>query len=60
MRQSNRMKRILREQSGHPRTGGGQEVHDRINAELHTVGLEHFGEAIAQQDGADRGACRRV
>ena len=49
MRQSNRMKRILREQSGHPRTAGGQEVHDRINAELHTVGLEHFGEAIAQR-----------
>ena len=26
-----------------------QEVHDRIDAELHTVGLQHFGEAIAQR-----------
>ena len=42
MRRSNRMKRILREQSG-------QEVHDKIDAELHTVGLQHFGEAIAQR-----------
>ena len=25
------------------------EVHDRIDAELHTVGLQHFGEAIAQR-----------
>ena len=80
MRQSNRMKRILREQSGHPHTGSGrnrpprramplklgatlqppskrleakeqarQEVHGRIDAELHTVGLEHFSEAIAQR-----------
>jgi hypothetical protein len=49
MRQSNRMKRILSEQSVHRRTGDGEEVHDRINAELHTVGLEHFGEAIAQR-----------
>ena len=67
MRQSNRMKRILREQIG---TKGGrrkrrphsgppskqleakeqerQEVHDSIDAELHTVGLQHFSEAIAQ------------
>ena len=80
MRQSNRMKRILREQSGHPHTGSGrnqsphramplkldatlqppskrleakeqerQEVHDSIDAELHTVGLQHFSEAIAQR-----------
>ena len=80
MRRSNRMKRILREQSGHPYTGSGrnrlrchatslkpgatlqppskrleareqerQEVHDKIDAELHTVGLQHFGEAIAQR-----------
>jgi hypothetical protein len=26
-----------------------QDVHDRIDAELHTVGLPHFGEAIAQR-----------
>ena len=26
-----------------------QEVHARIDAELHTVGLEHFSEAIAQR-----------
>lgn len=26
-----------------------QEVHDKIDAELHAVGLEHFGEAIAQR-----------
>ena len=26
-----------------------QDVHDRIDAELHTVGLQHFGEAIAQR-----------
>src|SRR5688572_2691254 len=25
------------------------EVHDKIDAELHTVGLRHFGEAIAQR-----------
>jgi hypothetical protein len=25
------------------------EVHDKIDAELHTVGLQHFGEAIAQR-----------
>ena len=25
------------------------EVHDKIDAELHTAGLEHFGEAIAQR-----------
>ena len=80
MRRSNRMKRILREQSGHPDTGSGrnrprchatpltfgatlqppsrrleareqerEEVHDKIDAELHTVGLQHFGEAIAQR-----------
>ena len=80
MRQSNRMKRILREQSGHPYTGSGrsrpprrampltlgatlqspskrleakeqerQEVDARIDAELHTVGLEHFSEAIAHR-----------
>jgi hypothetical protein len=80
MRRSNRMKRILCEQSGHPDTGSGrnrprcyatplkravtlqppsrrlgareqerQEVHDKIDAELHTVGLQHFGEAIAQR-----------
>jgi hypothetical protein len=25
------------------------EVHDKIDAELHTIGLQHFGEAIAQR-----------
>jgi hypothetical protein len=40
MCRSNRMKRILRER---------QETHDKIDAELHTVGLQHFGEAIAQR-----------
>ena len=80
MRQSNRMRRILREQSRHPHTGSGrnrpphramplkrgatlqppskqleaeeherQEVRDSIDAELHTVGLQHFSEAIAQR-----------
>jgi hypothetical protein len=80
MRRSNRRKRILREQSGHPYTGSRrnrspcpaprltpgatsqprstrldaidqerQEVHHRIDAELHTVGLQHFGETIAQR-----------
>jgi hypothetical protein len=80
MRRSNRMKRILREQSEHPYTDSGRnrtrchatplkrgaalqppskrreareqerhEVHDKIDAELHTVGLQHFGEAIAQR-----------
>jgi hypothetical protein len=80
MRRSNRMKRILSEQSGHPYTGSGckrrrchatpsklgatrqhlsrrrtaseqerQDVHDKIDAELHTVGLQHFGAAIAQR-----------
>ena len=39
MRRSNRMKRILRE----------EEVHDRIDAELHTVGLKHFSKAIAHR-----------
>jgi hypothetical protein len=39
------MKRILREQSGHPDT----EVHDKIDAELHAVGLQRFGQAIAQR-----------
>jgi len=29
--------------------GADFEVHDKIDAELHTVGLEHFGEAIAQR-----------
>ena len=34
----------------HPDLQGGYfEVHDRIDAELHTVGLRHFGEAIAQR-----------
>ena len=37
MRRSNRMKRILR------------DVHDKIDAELHTVGLQHFGAAIAHR-----------
>jgi hypothetical protein len=52
MRRSNRMKRILCRQSGHPCTGSGQErqdVHDKIDAELHTVGLQHVGAAIAQR-----------
>jgi hypothetical protein len=80
MHRSNRMKRIQREQWGHPLTGGGrnwpprramsltpgatlqppanelevkeqesEKVHDRIAAELHTVGLKHFGKAIARR-----------
>ena len=59
MRQSNRMKRILGEQSRHPQQPPSkrleakeqerQEVHDSIDAELHTVGLQHFNEAIAQR-----------
>ncbi len=43
MRRSNRMKRILRER------GHREDVHDRIDAELHTVGLKHFSEAIAHR-----------
>ena len=39
MRQTNRLKRILRD----------QEIEAKIDAELHMVGLEHFGEAIAQR-----------
>jgi hypothetical protein len=46
MRRPNRMKRILREQSVRQER---QDVHAKIDAELHTVGLEHFGEAIAQR-----------
>ena len=42
MRRSNRMKRILKGQEG-------EEVHDRIDAELHTVGLKHFSKAIAHR-----------
>ena len=80
MHRSNRMKRILREQWGHPRTECGrnwpphramsltpgatlqppsnelevkeqerEEVHDRIEAELHAVGLKHFSKAIAHR-----------
>ena len=41
MRRSNRMKRI-REQER-------QEVDDKIDVELHSVGLQHFGAAIAQR-----------
>ena len=37
MRRSNRMKEIMR------------DVHDRIDAELHTVGLQRFGAAIAHR-----------
>ena len=44
MRRSNRMKRILREQEQER-----EEVHDRIDAELHTVGLKHFSKAIAHR-----------
>jgi hypothetical protein len=80
MRQSNRMKRILREQCRHSRTGSGRQwslrrvssskrrvtpqppsnrlevtrqgrkgVQEKIDAELHLVGLEHFSEVIAQR-----------
>ena len=75
MRQSNRIKRILREQWRHgrnwaprramssklgaalqPRSNGlevtehdREEVHDRIDAELHTVGLKHFSKTIAHR-----------
>jgi len=45
MRRSNRMRQILREAREQKR----QEVHDKIDAELHTVGLQRFGEAIAQR-----------
>ena len=57
MRQSNRMKRILREQSRlqppskrlEATEQERQEAHDSIDAELHTAGLQHFSEAIAQR-----------
>ena len=63
MRQSTLIKRILRERLGHPHTRAGrspskrlavteqarEEVHGKIDAELHTVGLTHFSEAIAQR-----------
>jgi hypothetical protein len=80
MRQSKRMKRILREQWQHPRTRRGRQwsprqssasktrvtpqppsnrlqvtqqgregVHEKIDAELRMVGLEHFSEVIAQR-----------
>ena len=43
MRRSNRMKRLeAREQER-------EEVHDKIDAELHTVGLQRVGQAIAQR-----------
>ena len=42
MSRSNQMKRILKE---HER----EEVHHRIDAELHTVGLKHFSKAIAHR-----------
>jgi len=44
MRRLNRMAQILPEQEQER-----QEVHDKIDAELHTVGLQHFGEAIAHR-----------
>src|SRR4030095_12146462 len=44
MRRLNRMAQILPEQEQER-----QEVHDKIDAELHTVGLRHFGAAIAQR-----------
>ena len=51
MRRSNRMKRILCEQSRRLEASGQdrQEVHDKIDAELRTVGLQRFGQAIAQR-----------
>jgi hypothetical protein len=80
MRQSHRMKQILREQCRHPRTGSGrtrsprrlssstlrvapqppsnrlevtlqgrQGVQEKIDAELHMVGLEHFSDVIPQR-----------
>jgi hypothetical protein len=80
MRQSNRMKRILREQCRHRRTRIGRKwsprrsssskprvtpqppsnrrevtqqgregIQEKIDAELHMVGLEHFSEVIAQR-----------
>jgi hypothetical protein len=45
MRRSNRIKRIVREASELER----EEVHDKIDAELHAVGLQRFGQAIAQR-----------
>jgi hypothetical protein len=44
MRRSNRMTRRLE-----AREPEREEVHDKIDAELHTVGLQYFGEAIAQR-----------
>jgi hypothetical protein len=74
MRQSNRMKQILGDRCGYPRTGttlnrpprrllsskrgarplelkheDREAVQAKIDAELHMVGVEHFGEAIAQR-----------
>jgi hypothetical protein len=80
MRQSHRMKQILREQCRHPRTGSAlkwsprrsssskpgvtqqrpsnrldvkqqerEGVQEKIDAELHLIGLEHFSEVIAQR-----------
>ena len=80
MQQSNRMKRILREQCRHPRTRSGRKwpprrsssskprvtlqppsnrrevtqqgregVQEKIDAELHMVGLAHFSDVIAQR-----------
>jgi hypothetical protein len=48
MRQSNRKKRILPDHCAQP-CPGGEEVHEKIDAELHMVGLEHFSEMIAQR-----------
>ena len=48
MRRSNRMKQILLERL-EAREQERQEVHAKIDAELHTVGLQHFGAAIAQR-----------
>ena len=46
MRRSNRMKRIRRHEASEQER---QDVHDKIDAELHTVGLQHSGAAIAQR-----------
>ena len=49
MRQSNRMKRILRKQSGHPRTGAGKKSTTGFTLNFIRSASKHFGEAIAQR-----------
>ena len=39
---------------------GGKGVQEKIDDELHLVGLEHFSEVIAQRMDASGGACRTL